>query len=104
MSDAKTLLRKRAEPGDDVLQQLAKLLEPAGAQVAEHRLRHAIDVDVQALQNLAPFVGNPDFDDAAVLTAPDARHQATPAQTIDQPRDIRVARDHALGDVAAGEP
>ena len=56
---------------------------------------------IQPPQDLAPLVGDRHFDDAAILAAADARHQTAPVQTVDQPRDVGVARDHALGDLAA---
>lgn len=54
------------------------------------------------LRTTRPLSVITDLDDAAILAAADACHQATPAQAIDEPRDVWVARDHSVSDLTAG--
>jgi hypothetical protein len=72
--------------------------------MAEYRSRHAVDVGIQTAENLAAFVRDCHFHDAPVLAAADARDQAKAAQAVDEARDVRIAGDHAVGDLAARQP
>jgi hypothetical protein len=59
---------------------------------------------VQGQENLLSLLSDPYFDDTAVPAPAGARHQPKAAQTIHEARDVRVARDHPLGDVPARQP
>jgi len=63
-----------------MLQQLSKLLQFRSTEMTEHRFRHTVHLSIQTLEHLAPFVGDAHFDDAAILAATNACHQAAPAE------------------------
>jgi hypothetical protein len=56
---------------------------------------------IQVAEDRPPFAGDAHFDDPPVPLAANAIDQFTGAQTVDQPRDVRVAGNHPVGNLAA---
>lgn len=85
-------------------QQARQRTESFGSEVAEQlpmRLAHRL---VQPGEDVQPFLRDLDNDDTAVLAVAAARNEPALFQPVEQPRDIRIVRNHTIGDLPAGEP
>jgi hypothetical protein len=80
-----------AEVCDGRLKQRLQLLKSLGAEMTEDRSLKAINMLIQAAQNLMSLFSNSDFHNPAILAIAHARHQAAAAQTIQETRDVGVA-------------
>jgi len=78
-----------------------ELPEAGGSEVAELSAVDLADGAIEAGQQGQAIGGNADEDAAPVLLLPQADDQAAGFEAIEKPRDIRVAGDHALGDLPA---
>ena len=82
------------------LGQLAKLPR---RHVANHRSRHSRGVRVQPLQEIESFSYDLDLDDSPILVASSPLHEPPGVETIDEPRDVRIAGDGSICDLSDGE-
>src|SRR6201984_2832583 len=62
-----------------------------------------LDRVIESAQQLKPVRRNLCHHDSAVLGFPPARNQPPLFQTIEQPRDIGIARNHAVRNLATGQ-
>ena len=70
----------------------------------EQRGRQTLHMCVEFSHQRETLVGDAHFDDAPILAAAGARDEAPFGETVDEPRDIGITLNHALRNIAAGEP
>ena len=58
---------------------------------------------IQPLEQVEPFRGDKRSNHPSIIRLPAAGDQAALGKAIEQPRDIRIAREHPLGDLPAGK-
>src|SRR6266849_6047599 len=82
-------------------QQFNQLLQFILSDVAEHFPAKLFEGSVHFAQKLQPGSGDLSIDHAAIVLRAHALDEAPIFQAIEQTRNVRIARDHALADLAA---
>src|SRR4051812_25130662 len=85
------------------LEQLDELLELVRAQVTQLLAMRRFDLRIELAQQLRSRRRDARTDDSAVLLFATPRDQPALLEAIEQASDIRIARDHARSDLAAGK-
>lgn len=83
--------------------QIRQCFDVRGSYVRELLAVQFTDRHIQLLQELQALAGDAGFDDAAVVGLPLAGDQAAFFHAVEEPGHVRVARDHAFRDGAAGK-
>ena len=73
------------------------------AEVPKHDPWHPLDRRIQRLEEIQTLRRDSDFHDPPVGAGANPVDQAAALQAIQQPRDVRVPRDHPLNDFAASQ-